>query len=1065
MAVRHCGPPAPQASAVAHNSVAADAQDADPTAFSSSCYEFWTHSLEERGDIHTARDVTRLARDSTFRAEFHDRLENWEEAMTVVKRFARSRTADRRDGTAFQRYRKRMPSAGPGFTEEVRLYSLELLKKASVSDAVGAVQGEVDRVERLYRESGVKQPGDDGACDAAHSDDERKVVSLADRLAVARTLLRHLPASPQVTSRGNFATWGSEGHVMVAALCVAIVVVICWVFQQRWRRATCRCSNLTSRAFGFKADRRWSSATGRCEVVSKQPDLRSEVETARSVAGEQKSQRQQRRRRKTKAATPVPNLDAAKATVEIPQSKGAVHTRDSTAGHLKPRKTTQPRQTVQAKPASTPVARNAAAQKETKSRRPVTNKVAATEAAPVSISKSTPPAETKATRDNCMVERVASIVSTDGARIADIRIMDAKPLRCPAELRHQQSEDHCAQLDAEPEQEQHAQNARVEQCVPQAHEVNSAVSEDLRAIAGRKRQLSQPVSDVSEISSVDGDTVSSAGSDAGSVSSRSGSVYAPISPSYVLHHPQLQLRSQQEQSMSWAQKLRSGMAARASAPPGMDTSDSDTNSISSLEDSYSFRSEAACRRRLSTVCSVNNTDGEEIADEASPDSHAMQHERERFGSSSAADSDGGGRRGRARSRAMRPACSSSDSESDQDLGARRARTSMPPLLSRDGAHPQCVKKVAAGPGPASTCHCIDEVWDGRLPEGVMAEKLSAADGGVLGRSAALGTIPFELQQPARHYLGVRPYRSWDASGGSTLSSVMESEAPGQLHERGSDAGDRGAASAPTPAASTTTRVLTRAWSVDTSNSAGIHRRQTDRSERSAVPPVVAPLPFGLRRDSAASSAPVTPSGCPSPILGTQSGSDSPRVDKANTVRSDSEGTGTNSVEPLKSSAGLGSSTTGATAGRAGPAAMAEMMRKADDSSSGDRPAIAHRAPAHHQAVPVPVPVPVHVQMWPTAPQPLHSMQTFADHIDASNAALVAVAEQRLACRHAIEQQILFYFSAENMSRDTYLRSNMDKDGYVSLGEFQCCHKQIGTFSVTLPVLAVGPPDPHALLWR
>ena len=110
-----------------------------------------------------------------------------------------------------------------------------------------------------------------------------------------------------------------------------------------------------------------------------------------------------------------------------------------------------------------------------------------------------------------------------------------------------------AQPEAEPELEQleqQLQGIRVERRVPQAQEVNSAVSEDLRAFAGRKRQLSQPVSDVSEISSVDGDTVSSAGSDAGSVSGKSGSYYGPISPSFVLHHAQ--------QNMSWAQRLRSG---------------------------------------------------------------------------------------------------------------------------------------------------------------------------------------------------------------------------------------------------------------------------------------------------------------------------------------------------------------------------------------------------------------------------------------------------------------------------------------------------------------------------
>ena len=145
--------------------------------------------------------------------------------MTVVKRFAKGRTADRRDGVAFNRYRKRMPPASLGFTEELRLYSLDLLKKASVRDAVEVVQQEVDQVERLYLESVGTEPGGDGQCAHTHASDQRKAISLADRLAVARVLLRHLPASPQAMSRGSFATWGSEGHAMVAAVCVAVMLL------------------------------------------------------------------------------------------------------------------------------------------------------------------------------------------------------------------------------------------------------------------------------------------------------------------------------------------------------------------------------------------------------------------------------------------------------------------------------------------------------------------------------------------------------------------------------------------------------------------------------------------------------------------------------------------------------------------------------------------------------------------------------------------------------------------------------------------------------------------------
>lgn len=966
--VSSCFPTAPSACCSLTNWAVADSHETNPTGYSSSCYEFWVRSLGDRGDFHTAFDVQRLAREKSFRAEFNVRNENWEAAMNVVKRFAKSRTADRRDGTAFNRFRKLMPAATLGFTEELRLYSLDLLKKASVSDAVEVVQAEVDLVERLYLESGGMEPGGAGKCGTAHTNDQRKAISLADKIAVARMLLRHLPASPQTMSRSAFATRGSEGQAMVAALCVAVIIVGFASCQRHGRKILSRCLRFSSSdALRSQADPRQNSAQGGHNDQSARPDC-SDGRQPKNPS----SQRQQRRRRKTKAVPTDPStVPAGSPVVEDTDSKGLVQT-PSTAGDQKPGKKSKARHTVHEKPSGTPTAQ---------SRRPMATSARPPQKAATLVAKAAPAqAETVVARD-------------DRVTVAP------QP----------------AQPEAEPEQ-QHEHQARgleVEQRVPQAQEVNSAISEDLRAIAGRKRQLSQPVSDVSEISSVDGDTASSAGSDAGSVGGQSGSSYGHISPSYGVHH------AHPQQNMSWAQKLRSGMATRAS-----DTSDSDSISISSLEDSYSFRSEASCRRRLSTVCSVNNTDGEEAAAEPSPNS---QYDDERFGSSSSEGMDAVGRRGRPRSRAMRPTysvgLSSSDSESDQDLTAGRARIA--DLRTKR-------KTAAAIAATASTCHCIDEVWDGRLPEGVMAEKLHAADGGVLGRSAALGTIPVELLHPARHYLGLRQCRSWDAGSASTLSSVMEAEAltaPAHQQDRGADRRGRGSAALP----------LTRARSVDT-RSVGAQTRGSDRTVLLGAPaPVVAPLPFALRTntrsgdtatavDAAAITTPVSPPCGPSPTSPPAARSG---LATATGQAACSEVTDTNTAEPLISTAAVRRSTSGSR-GRAGPAAIAAgLTRKIDDdrmsspSSSDDAAAPEtsgrrQEGSSQQQFVPVPVPVPVHVPMVPCQwPVPQHAM----------------AAEHRLACRHAIEKQILFYFSAENMSRDSFLRSNMDEEGYVSLGKY------------------------------
>ena len=844
--------------------------------------------------------------------------------MTVVKRFAKSRTADRRDGVAFNRYRKRMPPASLGFTEELRLYSLDLLKKASVRDAVEVVQQEVDQVERLYLESVGTEPGGDGQCAHTHASDQRKAISLADRLAVARVLLRHLPASPQAMSRGSFATWGSEGHAMVAAVCVAVMLALIAACQRHCRKVICRCPRFASAgALRAQANRRRNSAAGGHKQQPAKPVCSDRLPAVKEPK-KSPSQLQQRRSRKTKAVPSAP-LGAVSAVVGHAESTGAVQTLGA-AGDLKPVKKNTASQTAQTTPDSTPIAQPK--RLKAKNGRPPSPQQAATPA-------------TNATPQN-------AAIPAQSAHPAVQQLVQG---------RQQLAVRQVAQPEAEPEQEQREQQLqgiRVERRVPQAQEVNSAVSEDLRAFAGRKRQLSQPVSDVSEISSVDGDTVSSAGSDAGSVSGQSGSSYGPISPSFVLHHAQ--------QNMSWAQRLRSGMSARAATLAGMDTSDSDTNSISSLDDSYSFRSEASCRRRLSTVGSVDNPDCEDTE-------------------------DGAGWRGdRARSRAMRPTygaeVTSSDSESDQDLAARRARAS----VSSRAKTAWMSAKVAAD----STCHCIDEVWDGRLPEGVMAEKLHAADGGVLGRSAALGTIPFELRHPARHYRGLRPCSSWDAGSGPTLSSVMEAEA---------------LTSPARPQETVTPAVLTRARSVDENCSLGSQRRPA---------PVVAPLPFALRTSTAGEAAvAVSPAGGSSPTCTTTP---------------------------------LGGDRRSTRNNRAGAAAILAMIGRKDEDkvtgggSSSDvaaPPASAPPlAPVQHQFVHVPVAVPVHIPMvpcqcpgWPMAEQRPHP----------------AAAEDRLACRRAIEKQMLFYFSAENMSRDAFLRSNMDADGFVSFGEYSTAaahHNQV-----------------------
>ncbi len=993
------------------NCAVTDTYETNPTSYSSSCYEFWIQSLGDRGDFHTAREVERLARDKGFRAEFNDRYENWESAMNVVKRFAKSRTADRRDRIAFNRFRKRMPAASLGFTEEVRLYSLDLFNKASVSDAVEVVQAEVDLVERLYLESGGNQPGGIGKCDTAHTHDQRKVISLADKVAVARMLLRHLPATPQTMSRGAFLTRGSEGQAMVAALCLAVMIVIGASCQRQCRKILCRRPRLSSSGSrGSRADRRQNSPQSGTKEPSAKPDCSDSSESKKSS-----SQRQQRRRRKTKAVPTVPSpVVAASTVVEGAESKNPVQT-PGTAGAPTQGTKNKSRQIVQDTPSGAPTAQ---------SRRPKAKSARPPQKAATPVTKAAPSrAEAGVARDDRVM--AAPQPAQHQQKVAARQTSDLKELL------------KVAQPEAEPEQELHEQQVRgveAEQRVPQAQEVNSAVSEDLRAIAGagRKRQLSQPVSDVSEISSVDGDTVSSAGSDAGSVGGQSGSSYGHISPSYGVHH------AVPQENMSWAQKLRSGMATKTS-----DTSDSDTTSISSLEDSYSFRSEASCRRRLSTVCSVNNTDGEDAAGEAPPNSHTMQYEDERFGPSSAEGMDGVGRRGRARSRALRPTYSvegtSSDSESDQDLAAGRARVAA--LRTKR-------KPAAAIASAGSTCHCIDEVWDGRLPEGVLAAKLHAADGGVLGRSAALGTIPLELQHPARHYHGLRPYRSWDGTE-STLSSVMEVEAltaPVHQQERGADGGGRGLAPADaTATVAATPGMLARARSVDASN-VGAQRRRTVRSVLPAVPaPVVAPLPFALRASTrsgdsgtaaeTAATTPVSPPCGPSPTSppsAPASGS-GPAPAAGQAACPEVEITGTNTAEPLIATTAVRSSTSGGSRGRAGPAAIAALMGKKDDfdissrSSGDDMPAPEtsrrrQEGSLEHQFVPVPVHVPC---QWPMLQHPAHAM----------------IAEHRLACRHAIEKQMLFYFSAQNVSRDNFLRSNMDEEGYVSLGKYLRCQSQ------------------------
>ena len=118
---------------------------------------------------------------------------------------------------------------------------------------------------------------------------------------------------------------------------------------------------------------------------------------------------------------------------------------------------------------------------------------------------------------------------------------------------------------------------------------------------------------------------------------------------------------------------------------------------------------------------------------------------------------------------------SSDSESDD---AGRARTHSR-VLKRNGQQQQQQQANVSDAGAAASAGAgrACEVWDGRLAEGVMAEKLSAVDGGVMGRSAALGTIPFEYQHPARYYHQQQQRVGGGASGGFAGNYKIDMQMP------------------------------------------------------------------------------------------------------------------------------------------------------------------------------------------------------------------------------------------------------------------------------------------------
>ena len=200
-----------------------------PTAFTASCFENWMRTLQEQGDERSLTDVRLLAQDKKYRAEFKLRHENWRYAMEAIESFGSSRTADRREGAAYKLAKKQLPKAAVGWSDELRQYALELMSRAGVRDAVSVAADEVRKLESSYGKLTEGQQCDGGAPDERAS-------AIGDRLVVARTLHRSLPPAPQAMEQGTAATQ-SVAYVtcLVASIMFAILFVLRWSCQRHVR--------------------------------------------------------------------------------------------------------------------------------------------------------------------------------------------------------------------------------------------------------------------------------------------------------------------------------------------------------------------------------------------------------------------------------------------------------------------------------------------------------------------------------------------------------------------------------------------------------------------------------------------------------------------------------------------------------------------------------------------------------------------------------------------------------------------------------------------------------------
>lgn len=892
-------------------------------------------------------------------AKFERRQEDWSKAMSVLATFGGSRLTERRNGDAFTAAKKRMARASFGFTEEMRLYSLGLIKKASVSDAVAVVRAELDSVERVYDQAvaQAKIKSANGECYVGQDKDQANVAGMADRLVVARTLLQNLPPAPQAMELGTTATSGPDLRFMMALVAGAALFAALLM---------CRWSLLEPQKAKLKRKTNHSPVT--------------------STAGVHWSER-----------VTVAESEAMEPAVAAQLASG------SKASGSKPPRTKQHHQKQQ------PLIRQASAPAAT-----AASKVKDQAAQTVNAA--------------AMKTSVQKIVQHKPAVLTRARSMDApgaakgevaRKLTSRKAVVHVQAQGRKAE--AAPvgvSSEQHAVRRRVVEAeiqrrVPQPQVVNSRVSEDLTFTGvslGRKRQVSQPVSDVSEISDVDGD---SAGSDAGSSVSGHGSVYTPMSPRYDYHHPEPQ------QNMTWAQQLKASVRTPS---PVHDVDDAGMDMDMDMEQDeqhlqreflHSFSSvdvhQHVAKRRLSTVgsvgCSEEYSEDEMVSSPAVVEVSAQPQ-----------------RRARARSKALRPTVEeSTSSDSDDDVTRKRN-----------------LQRAALVAAEAAATLAGRAVWDGRLPEGVMWEE-TGRDGTI---SARVGTIPAEQQQSRSRV------NSWDSS--STCTSTSVSSSAFSLPEASTSPAPEPAmvaAAAPMP------MMLTRARSVDAP-----HPYQP-----AMVQPLVAPLPMFMAQQAQRTSAesdrvapepsvegsqPESPPAEPSPSSPEKAAAGGELEPLIATWRA------TGAAAPGSIAASLTGLTVAAAAAEAPAPAPAvpgrarlhsapvpSLVRQesaGSETSQSSQPELAAQQgqgqgqgqgqlrmvrtiPWRH---PVPVP-PATSAYWQHAQAQLRAQ--------AHHAMAKQLSEQRLRCRHAIEQQIMFYLSAENISRDSYLRKNMDADGYVKLG--------------------------------